>query len=151
LYNALRRYLRAARDDSGIYNEPILHYAEALNGVQTQATGAFVEDRLVEQFRTIALPQFDEAGEDRVRELIRVAIERAGERGIMTSAALSIYVPLTFLLGVRFDEDPQFPWAIEACAKREGDAPENAAIRLHQGALDFRRHCLTFITQPTLS
>lgn len=150
-YNALRRYLRAARDESGIYNEPIVHYAKTPRHSGPRADATFVENQLVEQLRTIALAQFTEAGEDRVRTLVRVAIERAGARGIMTMAGLSVYVPLTFLLGVGFDEDPQFPWAIEACFHRENDAPENAAIRLHEAALGFRRHCLTFITEPHLS
>jgi hypothetical protein len=128
-----------------------LHYPEAPRISSPQAGGTFVEDHLVEQLRTIALPQFNEAGEDRVRELVRMAIERAGARGIMTSAGLSVYVPLTFLLGVGFDEDPQFPWAIDACMRREGDVPEHAAFRVHEAAIVFRRHCLTFLTPPTLS
>jgi hypothetical protein len=150
-YNALRRYLRATRDEDDVYNEPILRYPEAPLESYPQSGGVTVEEHLVEQLRVMAPAHFREAGETRVKELVRVAVERAAACGIMTAAGLSIYVPLTFLLGVGFDEDPQFPWAAEARAPRNGDGPMSAALRLHESAIVFRRYCLKFHTQSAES
>lgn len=145
-YNALRRYSRATRDEAGVYNEPILYYPET--SLPAYSSDQTVEQYLVTQLEALAQAHFNEAGEDRVRELVRLAIERAAARGIMSAAGLSIYVPLTFLLGVGFDEDPQFPWAIEASIRRETDGPDSVAWRLHEGAIMFRRHCLKFVSVP---
>lgn len=148
-YNALRRYARSTRDESGIYNEPILRYPET--SLPTYTTDKTVEQYLIEQLRAIAPAHFDEAGEPLVEDLVRLAIERAATCGILSVAGLSIYVPLAFLLGVGFDEDPQFPWAIEARTRRDDDGSESVAWRLHAGALVFRRHCLTFLPQSDVS
>lgn len=148
-YNALRRYARSVRDETGNYNESILRYPEApLPPYSSQQT---VEEYLVDQLRSIAPMHFDEAGEGLVDELVRVAMERAGSIGIRSAAGLAIYVPLTFLLGVAFDEDPQFPWAAEARMARPDDGPESIALRLHAGAIAFRNHCVTFLPPPDLS
>ncbi len=148
-YNALRRYARSTRDETGIYNEPILRYPE--NALSPYASNQTVEAYLMQQIREMAPAHYAEAGENLVADLVSVAIERAGSRGIMSVSSLSIYVPLTFLLGVGFDEDPQFPWASEACEKRAEDGPESIALRLHHGAIAFRRHCMMFLSQPDLS
>jgi hypothetical protein len=148
-YNALRRYARSTRDETGIYNEPILRYPET--PLPPYTSDKTVEAYLLEQLREIAPMQFEEAGEALVDELVRMAMDRAAERGIRSAGGLSIYVSLTFLLGVGFDEDPQFPWAIEARSSRADDGPESVALRLHAGAIAFRRHCETFLPQPELS
>lgn len=144
-YNALRRYARSTRDETGIYNEPILRYPET--PLPPYSSDKTVEAYLIEQLRAIAPMQFEEAGEGLVEELVRVAMERAAERKILSAAGLSIYVPLTFLLGVGFDEDPQFPWAIEARGLRDDDGPESVALRMHTGAIAFRHHCLKFLPE----
>jgi hypothetical protein len=148
-YNALRRYARSTRDETGIYNEPILRYPET--ALPPYTSNQTVEAYLMQQIRVLAPAHFAEAGENLVAELVTVAIERAAKHGIMTVTSLSVYVPLTFLLGVGFDEDPQFPWANDACAKRDDDGPESIALRLHAGAIAFRRHCLMFLPPPDLS
>lgn len=144
-YNALRRYARSTRDETGIYNEPILRYPET--PLPPYTSNKTVEAYLLEQLQAMAPMQFEEAGAALVEEFVGVAMERAAERKILSVAGLSIYVPLSFLLGVGFDEDPQFPWAIEARRPREDDGPESIALRLHTGAIAFRRHCVTFLPQ----
>lgn len=148
-YNLLRRHVRSTRDETGIYNEPILRYPE--KSLPPYTTDRTVEAYLVEQLEVMAPAHCAEAGPNLVAELVRVAIERAEKRGILSAVGLSIYVPLTFLLGVGFDEDPQFPWAVEARVPRADDGSESVALRLHIGAIAFRRHCLTFLPQPDLS
>jgi hypothetical protein len=147
-YNLLRRHVRSTRDETGIYNEPILRYPEA--SLPPYTTTRKVEAYLIEQLDVMAPAHFAEAGENLVAELVGMAVEHAAKRGILSAAGLSIYVPLTFLLGVGFDDDPQFPWAIEARGPRDDHGPESVALRLHAGAIAFRRHCLTFLPQPDL-
>jgi len=100
-YNALRRYARSTRDETGIYNEPILRYPE--EPLPPYTSDKTVEEYLIEQLRAIAPMFFDEAGEEFVGQLVRLAVQRASERKILSAAGLSIYVPLTFLFGVDFD------------------------------------------------
>lgn len=148
-YNALRRYARSVRDETGTYNEGILRYPEA--PLPPYSSKQTVEEYLVEQIRLIAPMHFDEAGEGLVEELVMMAVERAGKMGIMSASGLSIYVPLSFLLGIGFDDDPQFPWASDARIPRPDDGPESIALRLHAGAIAFRNHCVTFLPPPDLS
>jgi hypothetical protein len=144
-YNALRRYLRATRDESGVYLEPIVYFPGTPPQPSSHAlSGAALEEHLVALLRTIAPAHFEVAGEDRVRALVRDGVERARAHGLTTAAGLSIYVPLTFLLGTGFDKDLQFPWAAEALKTREGEDPETAAMRLREAALAFRLHASTF-------
>jgi len=148
-YNALRRYARSVRDETGTYNEPILRYPEA--SLPPYSSKQTVEEYLVEQIRAIAPMHFDEAGEGLVDDLVHLAMERARTIGILSASGLAIYVPLSFLLGIGFDEDPQFPWASEARIPRPDDGPESIAMRLHTAAIAFRNHCVTFLPPPDLS
>lgn len=145
-YNALRRYARATRDETGIYNEPILRYPE--ESLPAYTSDKTVEVYLTEQLKAIGPHFYEEAGDEFVGQLVRLAVQRAADRQILSVSALSIYVPLTFLLGVAFEEDPQFPWAIEAIAPRNDDGAESAALRLHAGAVAFKHHCMKFLSAP---
>lgn len=143
LYNALRRYIRAVRDENKKYVEPILLFPEAplLAGSHT-LTGAALEERLLERFKAIAPTHVGAAGDGNVRALIRLGAERAARHSIASAEGLSIYVGLTFLLGIDFDRDPQFPWAAEALSPRGDNDFEGAALRLRDAALTFRQHTL---------
>lgn len=54
-----------------------------------------------------------QAGESAVRELVQLGIQRAAAHGYRARNAVGLYVNLMFILGSRFDEDPQIPWALE--------------------------------------
>jgi len=141
LYNGIRRYIRAVRNEQRQFVESILLFPETpLPSSSHTLTGATVEEHLVELLETIAPAHFNNAGEENVRALVRLGVESAARYRITTSEGLSIYVSLMFLLGTGFDRDPQFPWAAEALAPRAEDDFDSAALRLREAALIFRRH-----------
>lgn len=53
-------------------------------------------------------------GDDGVREVIRLGLERAGNYRFTKRGPVRYFIELMFNLGSGFDTDPQFPWAAEA-------------------------------------
>jgi hypothetical protein len=142
-YNKLRRYLSEVRDENKKYIEPIELFPEEPLLTSSQARGgADLEEALLERLKAIAPSHVSTAGDESTRALIRLGMERAAHHLITSTEGLSMFVSLTFLLGLDFDQDPQFPWAAEALSPRADDAIESAALRLRDAALTFRRHTL---------
>lgn len=143
-YNRLRRYLATVRDEDKKYIEPIVLFPEEpLLTTSSQALdGAALEEALLERLKAIAPAHVSAAGDESTRALIRLGVERAAKYRITSAEGLSMFVGLTFLLGLGFDQDPQFPWAAEALSPRADDDVESAVLRLRDAALTFRRHTL---------
>ncbi len=52
-------------------------------------------------------------GETPLQRVVRYGLRRAESRGLGTERAIYLYIALMFMLGSRFDEDPQMPWALQ--------------------------------------
>jgi len=50
-------------------------------------------------------------GDARLQKVLRYGLQRAESRGLKTERGICLYIVLMFLLGSRFDQDPQLPWA----------------------------------------
>ena len=59
-------------------------------------------------------------GEPGLRRVVAFGMERASRRGLSIRGDVAGYVCLMFVLGSRFDEDPQLPWARRALSASPG-------------------------------
>ncbi len=94
-----------------IYLVIMLRIREEQLSVFRQAAFRRFEDSLVPHLRKFA-PELSEAlGEERLRDVIRLGIERSGKYGFNQRGSVRLYVELMFLFGSDYDTDPQYPWA----------------------------------------
>lgn len=68
---------------------------------------------LVDVFRTLYPQKAAAVGNDNLRQMISKGIRDAGKYDITNWPALGVYALFMFTMGSGFDEDPQFPWAVE--------------------------------------
>lgn len=62
--------------------------------------------------------RFSSLGEATMREWVRYGCSRSARYGIQTQPGMRAYVALMMLLGRRFDEDPELPWASDLLGRR---------------------------------
>jgi hypothetical protein len=78
-------------------------------------------------------------GDDGVREVIRLGLERAGNYRFSKRGPVRYFIELMFNLGSGFDTDPQFPWAADALHDMSvTDEIDRAEILFDLAALYFR-------------
>lgn len=82
--------------------------------------------------------KYQQLGEQASRELIKRGLKASAKQGIKLESGAFLQICLMFLLGHRFEDNPNYPWAKTAT---EGDPIERVAQR-HQAALAYlRRWC----------
>lgn len=69
-----------------------------------------VEQGVLVEFRRIWPQKYRHVGVHQFNELIGEGIELAGTLGFTSKRSVGLYLILMFLLGHRFDTDPQYPW-----------------------------------------
>jgi hypothetical protein len=92
-----------------------------LHGQQSPGAGEDVteqefEDNMVEHLKHVFPIRTAAMGEDVVREVIRIGIERADGYELDTPGPVRIFIEMSFLLGSGFDTDPQYPWTQQVLA-----------------------------------
>ena len=71
------------------------------------------EQELVEHLKSFEPALCQAAGDDGVRQAVRLGISRARGYGFTTRGAICFYLELMFVCGSNFDTDPQLYWASE--------------------------------------
>lgn len=69
------------------------------------------EESLLDHFRAFFPQHAAVLGEAQLQRVLRYGLQRAESRALGTERAIYLYIALMFMLGSRFDEDPQLPWA----------------------------------------
>lgn len=69
------------------------------------------ENNAVDHIREFAPRHAEVLGEEGTRRAVRAGIERAAAYGFTSRGPVQIFLDLMFLLGSKFDADPQYPWA----------------------------------------
>lgn len=69
------------------------------------------EDEMVQHLKKFSPRHCDVIGEDNVREVIRLGIERGKKYNLTNRGPVRFYIELMFMFGSDFDTDPQLPWA----------------------------------------
>jgi hypothetical protein len=76
-------------------------------------------------------------GDEQVRQVIRLGIERAENYGLVSERDIHLYVGLMFLLGSHFDRDAQLPWAARILTSQAIADPALRADRLYDTAMRY--------------
>lgn len=76
------------------------------------------ERELVEHVKDFAPKHSAAIGDEAVREVVRLGIERSGNYGFSNRGPVRFYVEMMCMFGSDFDTDPQLPWA-ESVLKNE--------------------------------
>ena len=108
---------------------------EQVEALDKAAFQAF-EERVAEHVKESFPKHAELCGEEAVRKVVRIGLERAQEYGIAKEGGLQLYIDLMFLLGSSFDTDPQLPWAAEVLS--DTSIEESARLdRLFEHANDY--------------
>lgn len=101
-----------------------------------RAFEARLEGHLVKAFPR----ECNRLGSNQVRRVVKVGIDRAGRYGYRAERDVFLYLCLMLMLGWRFDEDPQLPWAAShlSVSAGPGGRGEHARLqRLHSNAMSY--------------
>ena len=95
------------------------------------------ENRLLEHLKEFFPRHCEIFGEEQVRKVIRLGIERAEQYELVSERDLHLYVGLMFMLGSYFDQDPQLPWAAKILKDENIADPSDRIDQLHDRAMAF--------------
>lgn len=107
---------------------------EQMDTFRMVARRAF-EDAMAQHLKTFSPLLCKAAGEERLRETIRLGISQAGSYGFTFRGPLRLYLELMLSLGSHFDTDPQYPWAIQILSNQEAPQMQRAEA-LYEKAVD---------------
>lgn len=93
------------------------------------------EEGLLDHLRTFFPQHAATLGETQLGRIARYGLQRAESRGLKTERAIYLYIALMFLLGSRFDEDPQLPWAARAVEENK-PAPSKPEVTAESGVAE---------------
>ncbi len=112
--------------------------AEQLNVLAEDTLRRF-EGEMLEHLRAFSPRHCSVIGDDGVREVIRLGLERAGNYRLTKRGPVRYFIELMFNLGSFFDTDLQFPWAAEALNDMSvTDEMDRAEILFDLATLYFR-------------
>lgn len=101
------------------------------------ALSQYVE-RTLAQFRRHFPRHVQIIGDEPMRAMIRLGVERAEKYGFVSERDATLYASLMLLFGSYFDEDPQCGWAVESIAENPLAPPANRALALYdRGVLEW--------------
>ncbi len=110
---------------------------KAQMAVLEQAVLRTFENRMLEHLKEFFPKHCEILGEEQVRKVIRLGIERAEQYGLVSERDIHLYVGLMFMLGSYFDQDPQLPWAAKILTDENIVYPNHRADQLHNRAMAF--------------
>ena len=71
------------------------------------------EDSMVAHCFKFAQRHCEAIGQEQVRQVIRLGIERAADYGLTLRGPVRFYIEMMFMFGSSFDNNPQYPWVAE--------------------------------------
>ena len=95
------------------------------------------EDEMVEHLKEFTPMHSEVLGEEGIRPIIQLGMERAKKYGWTHKGPVRFYIELFFMLGVDFDTDPQFPWTRQLLADPSVPDQTERADRLHAKVMDY--------------
>lgn len=108
-----------------------------LEAFRLAALRAF-EDEMLDHLRRFSPSHCQGIGEESVRRVIRLGIERAATHGFTLRGPVRLYIELMFLFGSHFDTDPQLPPAARALLQDgAGEEQMTRADALHRLTLEY--------------
>jgi hypothetical protein len=95
------------------------------------------EDEMVVHFHQFAKRHCEVIGDENVREVIRLGMERAKMYGLTNRGQVRFYIELIFMFGIAFDTDPQLPWVEEILNSQETQDQMERAHRLYKKIIEY--------------
>jgi hypothetical protein len=102
-----------------------------------KAALASFESKMMVHLSGFAKRHCEVIGEENVRYVIRLGIERSALYGFTDRGAIQLFLELMFMFGSYFDTDPQLPWAAQILQNREADEEMACADRLYHRTMDY--------------
>ncbi len=99
--------------------------------------GAPFDEYMLRRLASVYPEKVAYVGEDTVRTVIRGAVDAARKYGLTTETGVMLLSVLMFMLGTRFDEDPQFGWAAAILNDSKQTDAVAKARSLHEAALGY--------------
>ena len=95
------------------------------------------EDEMVEHIKQFTPKQSEVIGEDNVRQVVRMGMEKAEAYSFTKQGPVRFYIDMMFMLGSDFDTDPQYPWTSEILNDPSIGDQMHRADRLHNKMMDY--------------
>ncbi|MBC8471622.1 MAG: hypothetical protein H8D56_19340 [Planctomycetes bacterium] len=132
LYDKVMEYLdRVIVMDQVFPVEPLRKLLNYPVGQLEQRLAGGVERGVLVEFRRIWPQKFEHVEVNQLSQLIKEGIELASAHGFTDNRGIGFYLILMFLLGHRFDTDPQYPWLSGVLNDQELKAEIHKCERLY--------------------
>ena len=95
------------------------------------------EDQMCEHLMNFSPAHCGTLGDQVVRDIVRLGIERAANHGFTNRGAVRFYIELMIQLGTDFHSDPQLEWASSTLEAPEPVIQEERASLLYDRALNY--------------
>ncbi|MEE4378434.1 MAG: hypothetical protein V2J55_13135 [Candidatus Competibacteraceae bacterium] len=95
------------------------------------------ETRLLEHLQEFFPKHCQILGDEQVRKVIRLGLERVEQYELVSERDIHLYVGLMFMLGSFFDVDLQLPWAAKIFADQSMTNPTAPIDRVYETAMRF--------------
>lgn len=95
------------------------------------------ENEMVHHMEQFAPLTFKVIGEQGVRKVIEMGIERARKYGFINRGPARFYIEMMFMFGSNFDTDPQYPWATRILEDTDKGNQMWQADRLYNKAMHY--------------
>ncbi|NJN48014.1 MAG: hypothetical protein HC808_17775 [Candidatus Competibacteraceae bacterium] len=96
-----------------------------------------LETRLLEHLQEFFPKQCQILGDEQVRKVIRLGLERVEQYALVSERDIHLYVGLMFMLGSYFDVDMQLPWATKIFADQSMTNPNPPIDRVYDTAMRY--------------
>ncbi len=138
LHQRSMKHLEEVAGEGGEFIDRVLArlQAEALEGYSQSGLGDF-EAYMLRRFWMLYPEKCQCVGENALRQIIRSGMAAARSRGLTTERGVTLYLALVFLLGITFDEDPQYPFAQAVLKDPSLADPRKKAELLYERALEY--------------
>jgi hypothetical protein len=110
--------------------------SEQLEAFRQQALRQF-EDEMIKHLKEYAPKHCEALEEENIRYVIRFGIQQAEKYGLTYRGPVRFYLELIFMLGHRFDTDPQLGWATEILTDSAITDQMEKADRLYDKVADY--------------
>lgn len=97
----------------------------------------FFENEMVRHIEQFTPVSFKVIGEQGVRMVVKLGIERARKYGLTNRGPVRFYIEMMFMFGSDFDTDPQYPWVRQIFTSPDKGHQMWRADRLYDKAMDY--------------
>ncbi len=109
----------------------------SIDKAKLKPVGLTFDQELVDLLQRLFPSKCRVVGEETLRELIQVGAKAAGHYGITAELGRAVYIVLMFMLGSRFDRDPQYPWARDILEKPSVPDEGSRADELYEAGTQY--------------